>query len=266
VKWVAYLMPIVLIILAVACTTLPVAPTQTPFPTREHPSFGTYVATTYATRVVQTATPTQTPFPTREHPSFGTYVATTYATRVVQTATPVSLFVATPQLMGITQPPQGKYLFVEFRKVVGGKGNLPPMRMDFPTYQFNRGTGELDTGGMPAPATNYWGLVGTSTQLRYPGASGERSLTYLVKDLPYSNGSPFTVTLIGIDTEGRAEFIINTQHIILKSGEQYNWELVVAHKDSDLGNLGNQQYDGQFIFDNTIINHGWQDRSRIQFK
>jgi hypothetical protein len=186
-------------------------------------------------------------------------------------ATPLAGF------QGTTQPPSGKYLFVEFWNKVDGTGQLPAMAIDFPFYRFDSKTGSLRPFGSAKSFTlapGDWGFFGHGTSRSGAAGTGAASDLATISNLPYSieitlpAGSITTAAgfpqeewrqanleLLAISTDGTLVFEIDGEQVTLPAGEKWS-RATEADVNVD-------KYNGHLAITSSLTNYGWQDRSRL---
>jgi hypothetical protein len=174
----------------------------------------------------------------------------------------------------VTQPPPGKYLFVETWTAVSGTGNLPRLCIDFPGYEFDPSTGALkpvfaDT--LPPLLPSAWGFSGRGHSRTGAAGCGVASGLGPIASLPYTTtvgiGTGATgeyseqlryaeVELIAITTDGQLTATIDGESMTLAPGQR--WSKVVG------ADLKNDMFDGHYEITSSVTNYGWHDRARIQ--
>jgi hypothetical protein len=176
-----------------------------------------------------------------------------------------------------TQPPGGKYLFVEFWNKVDGTGTLPAMAIDFPFYRFDPQAGSLKPFG---PATAFTltpadlGFFGHGTSRSGAAGTGAASGLDTISNLPYSvaialpTGSIKTASgfpqedwrqanlkLLAVSPDGTLTCEIDGERVTLPAGEKWSR---TTKADVNAG-----QYNGRLVITSTLTNYGWQDRARL---
>lgn len=180
-----------------------------------------------------------------------------------------------PTPPSVTQPPMGKYLFVELWTHVDGSGKLPALAVDFPEYEFDPTTGDLT----PLPpneqgwrlSSNDWGFNGRGTSRSGAAGAGAASSLYAIHSLPFTTtlfvgaetpDGPYerlrdvTVVLRSITPGGTLTLEIDGVRELLSPGQ--SWSRIMTQR------VSNSTFDGQYRITSSITNYGWNDRSRIQ--
>jgi hypothetical protein len=186
---------------------------------------------------------------------------------------------ATPKsgIQSTTQPPGGKYLFVEFWNKVDGTGNLPAMAIDFPFYRFDSKTGSLKPFG-PAKAFTLAptdvGFFGHGTSRSGAAGTGAVSDLATISKLPYSieialpTGSIKTTSglpqeewrqadlkLLAVAEDGSLLLEIDGERVTLPPGDKWS-RTTEADVNAD-------NYNGQLVVTSMLTNYGWHDRRQI---
>jgi hypothetical protein len=176
-----------------------------------------------------------------------------------------------------TQPPGGKYLFVEFWNKVDGTGKLPALAIDFPFYRFDPQAGSLKPFG---PATAFTlapadlGFFGHGTSRLGAAGTGAASGLDAISNLPYAieialpTGSIKTASdspqedwrqahlkLLAVSPDGTLRLEIDGKPVTLPAGEKWS-RTTEADVNVD-------KYNGHLVVTSTLTNYGWQDRARL---
>jgi len=240
-KWLVLIPSLLLISIVVGCQRSPIP---------------TVVPTTVATMV---PAPTALLTNTRVTPVIAT---------VTRTVVPTKTAVPIPTLKGIQHPREGKYIFIELETVIKGTGILPPRNIDFPTYLFFPGDGELKPypapfGNVPRLSPDNLGFIGVSTKYEYPAGSGMASGLQSIDTLPISTGFMFVAVLLVVSEDGSVEIVMNDQQRILGAGQYYSWTKVVNHESTIVTDRDTLNFKGQYTYRHSVTNYGWNDRLKI---
>lgn len=165
---------------------------------------------------------------------------------------------------GVTQPPQGKFFFVQMWTHYEGVS----MTISRPLYGFNPTTYVLDTR---LTANQFppekWGLIGKGVS-----AIGAGSGLVIVSSMPYetqmgtftgnvNNGTAemkdVSIKILAISADGKLSLEIDGQPFILEVNEK--WEY------SNEANFMKDGLENHYQITSSITNYGWLDRSLIQF-
>ena len=172
----------------------------------------------------------------------------------------------------VSQPPAGKFLFVEIWVIVDGTGHLPGGLIDFPGYTFDPTTRVLDAhySKNNYPTTSFIGLLGMGHDRRGDAGGGAASGLIPIATLPFSttvfvsNGKvaeysedmvSLPVKLLAVSGDGLLQVKIGRETIILEVGKCWEWV-------KDAG-VHNEKFDGVFHITSTLCNYGWLDLSQI---
>jgi hypothetical protein len=194
------------------------------------------------------------------------------ATRTPPTAEPTRT--PPPPLAGVSQPPAGKYLFVEVWTTVGGTGHLPQLMIDFPTYRYNRESGALEsyTGGANLDlGAGDWGLAGRGSSRGGDAGGGAASQLESIRELPYSTTVRIFTGQVGemgmedtrsapvvveaVDGEGRLMATIDGERVLLAPGEA--WSRTVE------ADVSTREGKGHYVVTSVVTNYGWLERSLL---
>lgn len=178
---------------------------------------------------------------------------------------------------GVSQPPEGKYLFVETWVDYEGPGGL----IDRPTYRFNPTSKILETGyrkdNFPMKEDD-WGLIGEGQSIQVTGGGiashliGINSLpitmtiqVFTGNTITYLAGQPneylveemieFPVIILFASAEGTLVVEIDGRPIVLAADER--WSHVV---ETDVVRDGHKTH---FRIESSLTNYGWLDRTLI---
>ena len=175
----------------------------------------------------------------------------------------------------ISRPLEGKFFFVELWVRIEGSGTLPSMRIDKPSYFFDRVSDQLNINSekkyLPWKSTN-WGLVGQGESLHGTIGGGASSNLTIVQqfpakfEIPISTGKvnernnveliPIPVVFLGISVNGILSFEIHEKTIFLKPNETWSQvEEIIIFSD---------KYDGKIQVKSSITNYGWLDINSIR--
>ncbi len=175
-----------------------------------------------------------------------------------------------PTVVAVSEPPEGKFLFVEIRV------ELVPYRFGraISIYSFDPVTNILETRyrkeSFPLPSFD-WGLTG----LGEFSSSGEsaRNFLHVINELPFTIDIPryvldegdivleennIRLELVEISEDGSLVIKIDTQYVVLPAGE--SWERKVATDVLSNGIMDKRQ------ITTSITNYGWLDRTQIQLR
>ena len=222
-----------------------------------------------ATAVPTLAPPTlpATAVPTRVPP---TLAATAAPTLVPPTPT------SAPPVAGVSQPADGKYLFVELADVTDGTGKLPALAIDFPMYRFDPASGILrpfaayQVAKFSLSATD-WGFIGSISVRRGAAGTGGAGDLVRIGSLPASagifivpgvksdgnlDGRAAPVRLTAVSPEGTLEVTIDGERAVLAAGQQWSHSMTF--------DVATDKYKGQYMVTTTLRNYGWQERAKIQ--
>lgn len=173
----------------------------------------------------------------------------------------------------ISQPPDGKYLFVELWVNIDGSGNVPMTRIDFPGYTFNPDTGALKPfHSQPEPllAADDWGLIGSGRSRHGDAGGGTSSQLIPFSTVPYTATIPLStgtfaqyaeemrdgfVELHTISNEGLLLAIIDGEQVALAPGESWVKEVTVS--------IATENFNGRYTIISAVTNYGWLDRTQI---
>ena len=178
-----------------------------------------------------------------------------------------------PRLESVSQPPEGRYLFVELWVRVEGTGSLPRLMIDFPGYRFVPPTGARRPFG-PGPGLSLtatdWGFVGQGTSRGGDAGGGAASSLKPIPRLPYTttlglfagalSGSQETmrelpVILEAAAADGRLRVSIDGQRLVLGPGESWSRSVEAS--------VMTPRYRGRYRVTSSLTNHGWHDRAQI---
>ncbi len=177
--------------------------------------------------------------------------------------------------VGLSQPPQGKYLFVEVWVKVEGTGRLPGLAIDFPGYSFDGATGVLKPSGFAqgfsSLAPTDWGYVGEGSSRQPSAGTGIGSQLTVLNRFPHmttvrigtgktsdnmEETRPTAVELLAVSADGKLTANIDGAKATLAPGESWSR---VAEAD-----LNAPPFNGRYKVTSTVTNYGWQDRAKLQ--
>ncbi len=160
-------------------------------------------------------------------------------------------------------PAADKYVFVE-RWIDVYEGPLAAAFIDFPTYSFNRDTGELTP--YIVPPGNWFPLEDlTALKVAYGRGTGSKtggieSKVFAITGFPFvepaKEDTDVLVTVEGIDADGVAYLKRGDQQIVLQPGQEWTRDV---KSTVDWGGVKSDVSARE-----RITNYGLQDKARIQ--
>ena len=208
-----------------------------------------------------------------------THVVAACAALVLTACAPTSSTTISPgptpdAVTPVSQPPAGKYLFVEMRVRVDGSGNLPQIMVDFPEYVFNPATGVLASyrgAGLIQLPPEAWGFVGDAYS-RTPAVGGGASTTVKpFASLPFSQTIELLegaqpdgvervrrapVEIVAVSADGSVSLRIDGQQVRLVAGQTWTRDISAS--------VSVGRYSGRYHVVSSVTNYGWLDRALIK--
>jgi hypothetical protein len=179
---------------------------------------------------------------------------------------------------GVSQPPEGKYLFVELWVKKEGTGGT----IDRPQYDFKPRTKVLrpyrSKEQFPFDVTD-WGMVGKGENIEGGGSAGHLTI---ISTLPFSTTIPvftgntitylagqpneylveemieFPVVFLAASADGALAVEINSRLVVLAAGE--NWSRVVEI------DVLEDHTTRHYRIVSSLTNYGWLERSQIELR
>jgi hypothetical protein len=177
----------------------------------------------------------------------------------------------------ISQPPTGKYLFIQYWNKVAGTGTLPALAIDFPDYRFDPQAGTLSPfvpGRSITLASTAWGFIGHGMSRSGAAGTGAVSSLSTIDQLAYSidvakytgaidlqagpdmeETKPIELKVLAVADDGSILIEIDNQTITLAVGE--------SRTQTVEADVNEGPYTGHLSMTSTLTNYGWQDRSQI---